>query len=62
MVEAGLGISVIPQSAGAGYAGAPRFVLRPLAEPWAARTLMLLALRRSPQPRAVQALIDSLRG
>lgn len=63
MVEAGLGIAVIPQSAASAYAGMPRFVRRPLAEPWAAdRGLCLLALRRSPQPRTVQALIDSLRG
>lgn len=62
MVEAGLGIAIIPQSAASAYAGMPRFVRRPLAEPWAARQLHLYALRRTPQPRAVQALIDSLRG
>ncbi|MDA7418002.1 LysR substrate-binding domain-containing protein [Xenophilus arseniciresistens] len=62
MVEAGLGIAIIPQSAASAYAGASRFVRLPLREPWAARELALHALRRQPQPRAVQALIDSLQG
>ncbi|WP_083745759.1 LysR family transcriptional regulator [Variovorax sp. KK3] len=62
MVEAGLGIAVIPQSAAAAYAGMTRFVRRPLDEPWAARELHLYALHRTPQLRATQALIDSLRG
>jgi DNA-binding transcriptional LysR family regulator len=62
MVEAGLGIAVIPRSAAAAYAGNPRFVRRPLDEPWAARSLQLYALRRNPQPRVVQALIEALRG
>ena len=62
MVEAGLGIAVIPQSAAAAYAGNPRFVRRPLDEAWAARELHLYALRKTPQPRTVAALIDALRG
>ncbi len=62
MVEAGLGIAVIPQSAAAAYAGNPRFVRRPLDEAWAARELQLYALRKTPQPRTVAALIDALRG
>ncbi len=49
MVEAGLGIAVVAHSAAAAYA-AP-FERRPLDEPWAARSLHLYALRRSPQPR-----------
>jgi len=62
MVEAGLGIAIVPESAAAAYAGTPRFVRRALDEPWAARNLHLYALHRNPQPRAVQALLDSLRG
>ena len=58
MVEAGLGIAVIPQSAAAAYAGNPRFVRRPLDEPWAARELRMYALRKSPRSRAVAALIE----
>lgn len=61
MVEAGLGIAVMPRSAAAAYAGADRFVRRPLDEPWAMRSLQVYALRRSPQLPATQALIDSLR-
>ncbi|CAN7563742.1 LysR substrate-binding domain-containing protein [Variovorax sp. LjRoot84] len=62
MVEAGLGIAVVPQSAAAAYAGSPRFVRRPLDEAWAARELHLYALRKTPRPRSVAALIDALRG
>jgi DNA-binding transcriptional LysR family regulator len=62
MVEAGLGISVIPQSAAAAYAGSVRFVRRPLDEPWADRHLNVYALRKNPQPRVVRALIDRLLG
>lgn len=62
MVEAGLGIAVIPRSAAAAYAGNPRFVRRPLDEPWAARELRMYALRKVPRLRAVAALIQSLQG
>jgi DNA-binding transcriptional LysR family regulator len=62
MVEAGLGIAVIPQSAAMAYAGNARFERRALDEAWAARKLHLYALHRTPQPRAVQALLDGLRG
>lgn len=60
MVEAGLGIAVVPRSAAAAYAGSPRFVRLPLDEPWAARELRLFALRKLPRPRAVQALVEAL--
>jgi len=62
MVEAGLGIAIIPKSAAAAYAGNPRFVRRPLDEPWAARQLRLYALRKTPRARAVEALIERLKG
>lgn len=62
MVKVGLGIAVVPQSAASAYAGTPRFVRRPLKDSWAERKLTLYALHRNPQRRAVQALIDSLRG
>jgi len=62
MVEAGLGIAVIPKSAAAAYAGNPRFVRRPLDEPWADRQLRMYALRKSPRSRAVAALIEQLQG
>jgi DNA-binding transcriptional LysR family regulator len=62
MVEAGLGIAVVPTSALAGYAGSRRFARRALAEPWAARALWMYALRKQPRLRSVQALADALRG
>ena len=62
MVEAGLGISVIPQSAAAAYAGSARFIRRPLDETWADRTLNVYALRKSPRPRIVAAVIEGLLG
>ena len=62
MVEVGLGIAVVPQSAASAYAGTARFVRRPLKNAWAERELTLYALHRTPQRRAVQALIDSLQG
>jgi hypothetical protein len=39
MVEADLGIAVIPHSAASAYAGMPCFIRCPLAEPWADRGL-----------------------
>lgn len=60
MVEAGLGIAVVPESAASAYAGTRRFVRRALDEPWAPRQLRVVALRKTPRPRAVQALIDAL--
>lgn len=62
MVQAGLGISVIPQNAASAYAGSARFVRRPLDESWADRLLNVYALRKNPQPRVVSALIQSLLG
>jgi DNA-binding transcriptional LysR family regulator len=62
MVEAGLGIAVIPQSAAAAYAGAAGFMRCPLADSWAHRELRLYALRRQPQLRSTQALMDVLSG
>ena len=62
MVEAGLGIAVVPTSAAAAYAGTSSFVRRPLDEPWIDRELRLYALRKSPRRRAIGALIETLEG
>lgn len=62
MVEAGLGIAIIPRSAAAAYAGNPRFARLALDEPWAMRELRMYALRKSPRPRAVTAAIEALKG
>ncbi|MCG5263253.1 LysR family transcriptional regulator [Cupriavidus gilardii] len=61
MVEAGLGLAVIPHSATTAYAGTRRFVRVPLDEPWRQRELRVYAPRKSPRLRAVDALIAALR-
>lgn len=61
MVEAGLGVAIIPRSAASAYAGARRFVRRELVEPWTDRELRLYALRKQPRLRTVDALIKALR-
>jgi DNA-binding transcriptional LysR family regulator len=62
MVEAGLGVAVIPNSAASAYAGTGRFERRALDEPWSSRReLRLYAPRKSPRLAAVGALISALR-
>lgn len=60
MVEAGLGVCIIPHSAASAYAGTRKFARRPLAETWGARELWIYSLRKSPRLRSVQALINAL--
>ncbi|HLZ04364.1 MAG TPA: LysR family transcriptional regulator [Bradyrhizobium sp.] len=61
MVEAGLGIAIVPSSAASAYAGSAQLERRPLDEPWADRKLRVIALRKSPRSAAVTALIDVLK-
>jgi DNA-binding transcriptional LysR family regulator len=61
MVEAGLGVAIVPTSAAAAYAGTGGFARRELAEQWVERELRLYALRKTPRLRAVEALIDMLK-
>lgn len=62
MVEAGLGIGIVPSSAASAFAGSHAFVRRPLNEKWGReRRLRVHAVRQSSRLKAVQALIDSLR-
>lgn len=61
MVEAGLGVAVVPASAATAYAGSARFALRPLAEPWGPRELRVYALHKVPRRAAVERLIEALR-
>lgn len=61
MVEAGMGIAVVPRSAATAYAGTSPFELRPLTNAWADRALTLVSLKKSPRRAAVQALLDALR-
>ena len=60
MVEAGLGIGIVPTSAASAFAGTRNFVRRPLDEFWGQRQLCVYALRKSPRLKAVQALIEHL--
>ncbi|RZT42519.1 LysR family transcriptional regulator [Cupriavidus agavae] len=61
MVEAGLGIAVLPASASAAYAGTERFMRIPLHEAWSSRHLLVYSPYKTPRLRAVTALIDTLR-
>jgi DNA-binding transcriptional LysR family regulator len=61
MVEAGLGVAVVPTSAASAYAGTRHFVRRALDEAWVDRELRLYALQKKPRLRAVDALITALR-
>jgi DNA-binding transcriptional LysR family regulator len=61
MVEAGLGIAIVPTSAAAAYAGTAQFDRRPLGEPWAGRELHVVALHKSPRSAGVEALIGALK-
>jgi len=61
MVEAGLGIAVIPRRAADTFAGKRRFVRRALDEPWSNRDLHVYALAASRRLPAVEALIRALR-
>ena len=60
MVEAGLGVAIVPASAATAFAGTERFLRCELGEPWAPRELRLYSLQKQPRPRAVEALIDVL--
>jgi DNA-binding transcriptional LysR family regulator len=62
MVEAGLGIAVLPNSAASAYAGSHRFLRVALEEPWSNHELRLYAPRKSPRPRSLAALMAALRG
>ena len=61
MVEAGLGIAVIPRRAADAFTGKGRFVRRALDEPWIERDLNVYALAGSSRLPAVEALIEALR-
>jgi DNA-binding transcriptional LysR family regulator len=59
LVDAGLGVTVLPRAAAEPIARTMSLVLRPLAEPWAQRR-MLLAMRAGHADEAVHALADFL--
>jgi DNA-binding transcriptional LysR family regulator len=61
MVEAGLGIAVIPRHAAEAFTGKGRFIRRALDETWINRNLRIYAVCTSPRLPAVDALITALR-
>lgn len=61
MVEAGLGVAVIPRHAAETFTGQDRFVRRTLDEPWIHRDLRVYAAAAHPRLPAVDALISALR-
>lgn len=61
MVQAGLGVAVIPRHAADAFAGKGRLVRRPLDESWINRDLRVYAAATSARLPAVEALITALR-
>jgi len=62
MVEAGLGLAIVPTSAASAFAGSSHFARRRLNELWRERELRVYSLRKTPRLTAVQALIEALVG
>lgn len=62
MVEVGLGIAIMTNSASRAFAGTRRLVRRALNEPWKHRELHVFSLKKSSRLRAVEAMIESLQG
>jgi DNA-binding transcriptional LysR family regulator len=60
MVQAGMGIAIVPVSAAAAYAGSPAFVRVKLDEAWIDREIRIYALRKTPRLPAVELLIKAL--
>ena len=60
MVEAGLGIAVLPLGAVEPYLESSKLRMIPIAEPWAARTLELALKDSQSVSRPVRALVDWL--
>ncbi len=60
MVQAGLGLTIIPQLAVVGVAAVPGLVARPMRNPSVARTIGVIMRRGLPLSTAGQALVDGL--
>lgn len=60
MVEAGLGLAILPATAAQSYAAAMRIRLRPLAEAWAARPLVIVTRAPDTLSAAARVLIAHL--
>jgi DNA-binding transcriptional LysR family regulator len=62
MVEAGLGVAILPESACAPFEQVMRIVVRPLNEPWAQRSLALCFRDRETLSTAARLLVTHLVG
>jgi DNA-binding transcriptional LysR family regulator len=60
MVEAGVGIAVMPHSAAIRHAQSMNITIVPLDEPWALRERRVLTRALAALPKAAQALVDEL--
>lgn len=60
MVDAGLGVAILPGSTAHPFARQGGYIVRPLAESWAARPLMLCVRDMRTAPIAVRSLIEFL--
>lgn len=60
MVEAGLGVAILPATAAQPYAAAMRIGLRPLEEPWAVRPLVIVTRAPDTLSAAARVLIAHL--
>ncbi len=61
MVEAGVGIAVIPEVAARRYSRSTRIRMVRMSDPWATRKLAICTRNRSSLPRPVQQLADHLK-
>ncbi|MDR3095570.1 MAG: LysR family transcriptional regulator [Paraburkholderia sp.] len=61
MIESGVGIGVIPESAAARHRRTMRLVTVPLSEPWAIRERSLLVRELEGMPGCVRDLVDMLK-
>ncbi len=61
MVEAGVGIAVIPEVAARRYSRSTRIKMVRMTDPWAIRKLAICTRSRSSLPRPVQQLADHLK-
>jgi DNA-binding transcriptional LysR family regulator len=60
MVQANMGIAVMPESAALPYVTGLGIVCRPLLEPWAARQLIIVVRDKESLPVSSKALLDEL--
>src|SRR5690606_36813039 len=60
MIETGVGLGIIPESASRRYCNTMRFVTVPLQEPWAIRERSLLVRELDAVPGCVKELIGTI--